>query len=867
LIESKKVPVEDLRRRASVESLGFKTTDELKCMKQLIGQSRAVGAISFALEVDRKGYNLFVVGDPGSGRTTYTLEEMKNRAANMAAPDDWVYVYNFDEPGEPIVMNLPAGCGKVLSTSMEELVEDLKVNLGKAFDNSEYEDNKAQLVKAFQEKVGELMESLRVYALEQNFSIKRTPQGFVNLPLIKEEAGEAPNDGDSEENPETEAPQDRDEPEETPEQKDSKEPKAATREMQPEEFERLSEEEQSEIQRKSEEIAQKTLETLRGMRELEKELKEKIKELEGEICRNSVQPILSDLKEKFPENEKLSKWMDDLTEDIIENFGMFVAATRDENAEVDFSRFTVNVFVSNDPEAGAPVIRETNPTYYNLMGKIEYESRQGYLYTDFHRIKAGALHKANGGYLLLEADNVLRQFMSWDAMKRVLTSGELTIENLGEHLGYIPVASLRPEAVPINVKVVIVGTYYLYHLLNIYDPEFRKIFKIKADFESDMPRNGEMEYKLACVIAHFVTNDGKIPFTAEAVAEVIEYASRLVDDQERMSTQFNSIAEILTEATVWTRMDKASLVDFRHVIKAVNEKTQRSNLVEERYRRAFETGEIRIDTEGSVVGQINGLTVISLVDHTFGHPVRISANVFMGQEGVVNIEREVKMTGPIHNKGILTLSSYLGRKYAQDMPISITARLAFEQVYGGIEGDSASSTELYCLLSALSGVPLRQDIAVTGSVDQFGGIQPIGGVNEKIEGFFGYCHSRGLTGTQGVIIPVQNVKHLMLHYDVLDAVREGKFTIWAISTVDEGIELMTGVSAGTPLDDGSFPADSIHGLTKACLRSWLERAAKVKRTLSGSSKKSRRDEDDDEQDNGDESDAPKGKRRKRRKVK
>jgi lon-related putative ATP-dependent protease len=823
-----------------MESLGFKTTDELTCLKQLIGQSRAVGAVSFALEVDRKGYNIFVVGDPGSGRTTYTLDALKNKAALMRAPDDWVYLYNFDEPGEPVVINLPAGCGKVLSTSMEELVEDLKVNLGKAFDNSEYEDNKAQLVKAFQESVGELMEGLRAYALEQNFSIKRTPQGFVNLPLIKETE---PSKDDGEQ-------QDGDQQDGEDDEQAEKDSKPSTREMQPDEFEKLSEEDQSEIQLKSEEIAQRTLETLRMMREREKELKEKIKNLEGEICRNSIQPVLSDLREKFPENDKLSKWMDELTEDIIENFGMFVAATREDGMDVDFSRFTVNVFVSNDPEGGAPVIRETNPTYYNLTGKIEYESRQGYLYTDFHRIKSGALHRASGGYLLLEADNVLRQFMAWDALKRVLSSGELSIENLGEHLGYIPVSSLRPEAIPINVKVVIVGTYYLYHLLNIYDPEFPKIFKIKADFESDMPRNGEMEYKLACVIAHFVGNDGKIPFNAEAVAEVIEYASRLVGEQDRMSTQFNKIAEILTEATAWARMDRAERVDLRHVKKAINEKTQRANLVEERYLRAFETGLIRIDTEGSAVGQINGLTVISMVDHTFGHPVRISANVFMGAEGVVNIEREVKMTGPIHNKGILTLSSYLGRMYAQDMPISISARIAFEQTYGGIEGDSASSTELFCILSALSGIPLRQDIAVTGSIDQFGGIQPIGGVNEKIEGFFSYCKARGLTGTQGVVIPASNVKHLMLRDDVLDAVQRGEFCVWAISTVDEGLEIFMGTRAGIPDESGSYPEESVHGKVKASLKRWIKLSDRFKRKFPGTALESEEDEED-EQSKGD----------------
>ncbi|MDR3279169.1 MAG: AAA family ATPase [Synergistaceae bacterium] len=832
VLESKKVPLKNLKKRTDVASLGFATTDELTCSEQLIGQTRAVSAISYALEVDRRGYNLFVVGDPGSGRTTYALRELRERAAKMKAPDDWIYVYNFDEPGEPLAINLPAGFGKTLESAMEDLVEDLKVNLGKAFDNSEYEDNKASLVKAFQENVGELMESLRTYALEQNFSIKRTPQGFVNLPLVKEK------------------PPKPEETDEAPQETEDAEAEFITREMQPDEFEKLSEEEQGEIQKKSDDIAQHTLETLRTMREREKELKEKIKELDSEICRTAIQPILSELREKFPQEEKLADWMNKLADDIIENYGMFVTATRDENSEVDFSRFTVNVFVSNDPEQGAPLIRETNPTYYNLVGKIEYESRQGYLYTDFHRIKAGALQKAGGGYLLLEAENVLRQFMSWDALKRVLTSGELTIENLGEHLGYIPVASLRPQAIPLNVKVVMVGTYYLYHLLNVYDPEFQKIFKIKADFESDMPRDCDMEYKMACVIAQYVRESGHIPFTAPAVAEVIECASRLVDDQDRLSTQFNKISEILTEATVWARMDESGVVDLKHVKRTSVERKNRANLLEEHYLRAFETGVIRIDTEGSVVGQINGLTVISLVDYTFGHPVRISANVYMGAEGIVNVEREVKMTGPIHNKGLLTLSSYLGRLYAQDMPISVTARIAFEQTYGGIEGDSASSTELYCLLSALSGAPLRQDIAVTGSVDQFGGIQPIGGVNEKIEGFFNYCKSRGLTGDQGVMIPYQNVRHLMLNDDVLEAVEAGQFTIWSISTIDEGIEILTGVPAGALGPDGTYTEGSIHARTKDCLRGWLERSAKLKRSLSA---KSRNSDEEDENEPDDDS--------------
>jgi lon-related putative ATP-dependent protease len=430
--------------------------------------------------------------------------------------------------------------------------------------------------------------------------------------------------------------------------------------------------------------------------------------------------------------------------------------------------------------------------------------------------------------------------MSWDALKRVLRTEELSIENLGEQLGFVPVSSLRPQAIPIKMKVVVVGTHWLYYLLNLYDPEFQKIFKVKADFDADMPRTAETEKLLACFVASFVEKEGKLPFTVEGVAEVAEWASRLADHQDRMSTQFNKLAEILVESTAWARMEKAERVDRCHVEKAIEEKDFRSNLIEEHLRRAYEEGTIRIDVDGEAVGQINGLTVIDLIDHTFGHPVRITANVFMGQEGIVNIEREVKLTGPIHNKGLLTLSSYLGLKYAQDMPLSVAARIAFEQTYGGIEGDSASSTELYCLLSALSGIPLKQTVGVTGSVDQFGNVQPIGGVNEKIEGFFSYCKVRGLTGTQGVMIPQSNVRHLMLNHEVMEAVEKGEFHVWAVSSIDEGIEILTGIEAGVPDGEGLYPEGTIHARVKGCLRDWMKRGARLKKAL--------REESADEED-------------------
>ncbi|TDY61767.1 putative ATP-dependent protease [Aminivibrio pyruvatiphilus] len=781
----KQISLEQLRKKTDIRSLGFSTTEDLQPLQEFIGQKRAVSAISFGLEVESKGYNIFVLGNPGSGRTTYSLERLRSAAAKRAAPDDWVYVYNFDDPGQPLAINLPAGKGKALGAAFDELLEELKISISKAFEKSQYEDAKAQLVKEFQEEVNQLMEEVKAWAAEKEFSLKRTPQGFVNIPLTEEEG----------ENGEK-----------------------MKREIQQEEFEALSDEDQKSWQKKSEEVSQKTLDTLRKIRDLEKGLKERIVKLEAEICRNAITPYLQDVKEKFGTTEILCSWIDALTEDIIDNFSIFVAAAKDENADIDFTRYTVNVFVCNDPEHGSPVIWETNPTYYNLSGKVEYESRQGYLYTDFRKIVPGAFQKANGGFLVLDAEKVLLNFMSWEALKRVLRTGEANIENLGEQYGAVPVSSLRPQPLPIRLKVVMVGTPYLYALLQYYDPEFLKMFKIKADFDTDMLRTAETEQQMARFIATCLKRENGLPFDASGVAEVIDWSSRISDDQERISTEFNKITEVIVESSAWAKADGASLVTGRHVQKAVEEKKFRSNLIQERIARAYEDGVIRIDTSGEIVGQINGLSVVDLMDYRFGHPSRITANVYMGQEGVVNIEREVKLTGPIHNKGLLILTSYLGRKYAQDMPLSLSARITFEQMYGGIEGDSASSTELYCLLSALSGVPLKQGFAVTGSVDQFGNIQPIGGVNEKIEGFFQYCEHRGLTGEQGVIIPVQNVRHLMLEEKILEAVKDGMFGVFSVKTIDEGIELLTGVSPST-----------IHRKVKNRLKKWMKEGAKLKK--------------------------------------
>ncbi|MBQ7196718.1 MAG: AAA family ATPase [Synergistaceae bacterium] len=797
---SHRLPPDALRKIKPVESWKIKTTDDIilkktKSPEPLIGQQRAVEAMDFGLAVNGRGYNIFVTGQPDNGRTSYTLEKLEALAKTLPAPDDWLYLYNFDKPEEPMAISVRAGQGKKLADALEALMKDLKNTISKAFEQSQYEDAKASYVKEFQEKAGAIMDKLKADAAKAKFSLKRTPQGFINVPLIKDKDEEG---------------------------------KPIVRELKPDEFDALDAKKQKRYMDKSEKISQKTMLGMRAIRDMEKELHEKLSKLESEICRSAIMPCLNDITENFKDNEPLLKWFEKLADDVIENFGAFVTAARDENSEVDFTRYQANLFVSNDPDKGAPVIWETNPTYYNLSGRVEYESHQGYLYTDFRRILAGAFHKANGGFLVIDAEKVLMNFMSWESIKRIMRTGEAAIENLGEQYGALPVASLRPAPIKMNLKIVMTGSPYIYELLQYYDPEFSKIFKIKASFDIDMQRNSQNEKKMAEFIAAFIKRENLRPFDASALSEIIEWSGREAEDQNLLSVEVGKLRELLTEANAWAEVagKKKSPVTRENVIKAIEHKNYRSGLYQEKLARAFKDGVIHIDTTGATVGQINGLSVIDLNDYRFGHPSRITANVFMGQEGVVNIEREVKMTGPIHNKGLMILSSYLGRKYAQEMPLSLSAHITFEQNYSGIEGDSASSTELYCLLSALSGVPLNQSIAVTGSVDQFGTVQPIGGVNEKIEGFYEYCKIAGLTGEQGVMIPDSNTRHLMLNSEVIQAVKDGKFSIWSVKNIDEGIEILTGFQAG-----------KFHELVQERLKKMLSDSLKLEKKFGDGGKK------------------------------
>ena len=811
---SQRLTPEKLRKIKPVESWKLNTTDDITISKSrnpepLIGQARAVEAIDFGLAVNGRGYNIFITGQPDNGRTSYALEKLRAQAEHLPAPDDWLYLYNFDKPEEPMAVSVPAGKGKKLANELEELLTDLKNNISKAFEQSQYEDAKAGQIKLFQESANAIMDKLKAQAAKQHFSLKRTPQGFINVPLVKDKDEEG---------------------------------KEIERELKPEEYEALDAEKQKRYQAMNDKISQRTLSGMRKIRDMEKDLRETLAKLDSEICRNAITPCFNDISENYKGNEKLLAWFTKMSDDVIENFGAFITAAREENSEVDFTRYKANLFVSNDPSKGAPVIWETNPTYYNLSGRVEYESHQGYLYTDFRRILAGAFHKANGGFLVIDAEKVLMNFMSWEAIKRLMRTGEAAIENLGEQYGALPLSSLRPTPIKMNLKIIMTGSPYIYELLQYYDPEFSKIFKIKASFDIDMPRTADNERKMARYIAEFIKRENLKPFDASALSEIIEWSGREAEDQNLLSVEVGKLRELLTESNAWSEVagKKTGVVTRDNVIKAIEHKNYRSGLYQEKLARAFKDGIIHIDTKGKAIGQINGLSVIDLNDYRFGHPSRITANVFMGQEGVVNIEREVKMTGPIHNKGLMILSSYLGRKYAQDMPLSLSAHITFEQNYSGIEGDSASSTELYCILSALSGLPLKQSIAVTGSVDQFGTVQPIGGVNEKIEGFYEYCKISGLTGDQGVMIPQSNARHLMLNSEVIQAVKDGKFSIWTVNNIDEGIELLTGVNAGKQRKDGSYTKGSVHGLVRERLKKMLSDGMRLEKKFGSTPRKRRK---------------------------
>jgi len=769
---------EYLRKRCNLENLKFNITSEIKPLEGLIGQERAKKALEFGLKIRSDGYNIFVAGISGTGKTTSVEQAVRKTAEGQKIPDDWCYVYNFPSPDNPVALRLPAGMAASFRKDMEGLVKELQIELPKELESQLYEEHKNQIIKEFQDKKNELLEEFENSAKAANFQIKKSPTGIVMVPSIEGKP------------------------------------------LEEEDIEKLTEEAKNEIKKKQEILYERFNQISREIRKMEKEAQRKLNDLEIQTAKTTISPRIEELKEKYKSFPEISGYLDDVENDMIENVDSFK-----EKREIEILpgiklperpsalyKYEVNVLIDNSGLKGAPVVKETNPTSYNLSGRIEYRPQYGAMVTDFTMIKPGALHKANGGYLILQVVDVLKNYFAWETLKRAIKNKEIIIEDLNEQYRLINTPTLRPQPIPLDIKVILIGNPLFYYLLFTYDEDFKKLFKVKADFSTLMDRDKEGVENYVAFISKICKEENLLPFDRESAAEIIEYGARIAEDQNKLTTRFSEIADIIREANFWAISENSPIVKTEHVKKALEEKVFRSNLIEKRIEELIKEGTIMVDTEGEVTGQINGLSVLTLGDYSFGKPSRITARVYTGRGGMINIDREVKLSGTIHNKGFLILTGYIGEKYGSERPLVFSATLCFEQLYEEIEGDSASSAELYALLSALSGLPIRQGIAVTGSVNQKGEVQPIGGVNEKIEGFYHTCKIKGLTGTQGVIIPRSNIKHLMLKDEIIEAVKKGQFHIWAVGTIDEGIEILTGVPAGERDKKGNYPEGTVNYL-------------------------------------------------------
>ena len=786
---------EELRRRCDPRSyFKFKTTEELNPLNEVIGQERAVRALECGLGIKDNRYNIYVAGGPGTGKMSIVRSFLERVSAKEPRPPDICYVHNFEDPYTPRYLLLPPGRGARLKADMGKLVELLRRDIPTAFKSEEYQERKRKIDETINQKREELFAALEKEAKGLGFALQRTPIGINTIPLIDHQP------------------------------------------MTEEQYKQLGEAERKALEERHREVRRRIEETIRRAGGLEEERAKRLEELNREVAAFAVEPKIAALKETYGEGEggdpRISAFLDEVQRDILANLHLFLGkGGGGEEGEgegrtspgEEFKRYEVNLLVDNSRTEGAPVVLEENATYPNLFGKVERRVQMGVLTTDFTMIRPGALHRANGGYLVLNANNLFRNPLSWEALKVALKSGKIIIEDPAAALGLTTAEGLRPEPLPLQVKLILVGNHELYSLLQAFDEDFQEFFKIKSEFDSEMDWDEKYIQKFGPFIrARVLERPGLKDFDRTGVARVVEYAAELAGDQRKLSARFSDIMAIIREASYCAELEGAKYVTAKHVERAIQEKHYRSNLIEEKLQEMIARGELLVDVEGAKVGQVNGLAVYELGDFSFGRPTRITANVFAGKDGVVNIEREAELSGKIHTKGLLILKGWLGEHFAQDKPLSLSASITFEQSYSEIDGDSASATEAFALLSALSGVPLKQGIAVTGSVDQKGEIQPIGGVNEKIEGFFKTCKLKGLNGEQGVIIPEKNVENLMLSREVVEAVREGKFHIWAIRNIDEGIELLTGRKAGRRLKNGRFEKGSIYWRVERRLRQLSE---------------------------------------------
>ena len=788
------LPTYELRRTVEPKSLGFETTAEVEPSSGLIGQDRALRAIQFGANMRSHDFNMFVLGPPASGKSTAVKSYLAKKVLESGAPSDWVYVNNFDNQNRPRALRLPCGRARALAKSMVGVIDELRATLPAMFESDDYQARRRAIEEEYRSGQEEALEGLSRKAQTQNIAILKTPMGFAMAPVHEGKV------------------------------------------VKPEVFAALPEEMRKGVQAKIEALQKELEAILEKAPKSDKQRRARLSALNEEIAEIAVREALEDLKPAFADVPEVAAYLDAAGKDLIRNVGLFLGPSGDENEIVKqptdtsrdprFRRYMVNVMVENSARAApcAPVIEELNPTYGNLFGRIEHIAQMGALLTDFLLIKPGALHRANSGYLLIDARKLLLTPFAWEALKRAIKAREIRIEQPAETMGLVSTQTLDPEPIPLEVKVVLFGNRELYYLVAAADPDFNRLFKVQADFDDTIARSEENNGSYARVIASIVKEHKLKPVDAGGIARLIEEGARLADDREKLSIEIGRIADLVREADYWSSAAGRQVTAREDVTRAITEHMQRADRLRDRSLEIINRDIVFIDTDGARVGQLNALSVVQLGSFSFGRPSRITARVRMGQGRVTDIEREVNLGGPLHSKGVMILWGFLAGRYADEVPLALAATLVFEQSYGGVDGDSASSTELYALLSALSDVPVKQSLAVTGSVSQWGEVQAIGGVNEKIEGFYDVCQAGGLTGEQGVLIPKSNVQHLMLREDVVEAVDAGQFAIYAVSHIDEGIEILTGVKAGERGPDGKFPEGTINRLVEDKLKLFAERA-------------------------------------------
>ncbi len=791
-----KLKADDLYKRCDPKTFSFNTTEDITQLSGLIGQEKALKSLDFGLGMDSDGFNIFAIGESGTGKMTTIMSMLNEKAAQESPPADWCYVYNFKDPDVSIALSFPPGKSVVFQKEMDELIKVLRIEIPKAFESKEYETQRNKVLDEFQQKQSEYLSRLDEEAKVKGFTVKRNATDILIVPI--KESGEL---------------------------------------YTKEEFDALDEKTRKKLEETGRLFQEKLNDVARILREAEKIVRDMLVRLDKMVALDIIGPLIEALRKKYGDQERVLRYLEDVREEMLTHLDDFKITEEPPSSfpflkapktEASFAKYSVNVIVNNGNCQGSPVIYESNPTYLNLFGRMEYKVQYGMAMTDFTMIKAGSLHKANGGYLVVDAMELLKNQFSYDALKRAMKTKEIKIEDVLEQYRLISTAGLKPEAIPLRAKIVIIGSPYLYYVLHSYDEESRRLFKVKADFDSRMERTPENVEKYAMYVARCQKEENLLPFDKSGVARIIEFGSRFADDQDKLSTRLSEVADLIRESHYWAGKEKSTVVKGEHVSKAMDEKIFRVNRIEERLREMILEDSLIVNTSGEKTGQVNGLAVLDMGDYSFGKPSRITAKTYTGRAGIVNIERETKMSGKIHEKAILIITSYLGSKYAQKKPISLSASITFEQLYEMIEGDSATCAEMYALLSSISGVPLKQSFAVTGSMDQNGDVQPIGGVNQKIEGFFQLCKMRGLDNAQGVIIPKRNRKNLVLNSEVVNAVKKGFFSIYTIDYMEEGLEILTSMKAGEMNADGAYPENTINYLVEKRLTEISEALEKKK---------------------------------------